>query len=230
MDFIKHIKKIKIPEFKNGVIIQCNFNITYFNDNLFRQYEIPLPKHIQGACKKRRAEYLAGRYCARKALSIKSIQCDEIKTGSQREPLWPHGVSGSISHASNTAVSAVGLISDYPHVGIDCEDLIAEEKIPDIQSMILQKNELESLSPHPLNKSELFSLIFSAKESLFKALYPYVQCYFDFQDAKFISIDSKQQNFTIKITKSLTYKYPAGTCFTGYFNFISNHILTMVYQ
>ncbi|MGL6523541.1 4'-phosphopantetheinyl transferase superfamily protein, partial [Aeromonas dhakensis] len=58
------------------------------------------------------------------------------------------------------------------------------------------------------SRAEALTLIFSAKESLFKALYPRVGRYFDFLDARWLAMT--EQTLTLELVDSLTPTLPAG--------------------
>lgn len=63
----------------------------------------------------------------------------------------------------------------------------------------------------------LLTLAFSAKESLFKTLYPQVRCYFDFLDARMTAVDVQRQTFVLELLKTLTPHCPADRRFSGRF-------------
>ena len=65
--------------------------------------------------------------------------------------------------------------------------------------------------------NELLTLTFSAKESLFKALYPQVRCYFDFLDARMVAVDMQRQTFVLALLKTLTPNCPPAAGLTGAF-------------
>ncbi|HDX8597363.1 TPA: 4'-phosphopantetheinyl transferase superfamily protein, partial [Aeromonas dhakensis] len=65
-----------------------------------------------------------------------------------------------------------------------------------------------------LGRAEALTLIFSAKESLFKALYPRVGRYFDFLDARWLTMT--EQTLTLELVGGLTPTLPAGWRCTMY--------------
>ncbi|SUI55146.1 Uncharacterised protein [Serratia marcescens] len=65
--------------------------------------------------------------------------------------------------------------------------------------------------------NELLTLTFSAKESLFKALYPQVRCYFDFLDARMVAVDTQRQTFVLALLKTLTPNCPPAAGSAGIF-------------
>ncbi|WP_226662846.1 4'-phosphopantetheinyl transferase family protein [Microbulbifer aggregans] len=159
------------------------FSLEHYDDGLFAHFGITFPPPLARAVHKRRAEFLAGRRCAQQLLlsrGIPSAACSHIASGEDRCPIWPRGINGAISHSDDLAICAV---SDYP-VGIDYEPLISPASAENVRSLIMTPGETRQGSPAPLTDNQWLTLVFSAKESLFKALYPQVRHYFDFQDAE----------------------------------------------
>jgi 4'-phosphopantetheinyl transferase EntD len=55
-------------------------------------------EQVAAAVFRRRQEYAAGRYCARRALSGLGIEGFILLNGPDRAPIWPTGVAGAITH------------------------------------------------------------------------------------------------------------------------------------
>jgi 4'-phosphopantetheinyl transferase EntD len=53
-----------------------------------------------GSVEKRWREFAAGRSCARKALAASGHAPVAVLQGAGREPVWPQGIVGSITHCS----------------------------------------------------------------------------------------------------------------------------------
>jgi 4'-phosphopantetheinyl transferase EntD len=70
------------------------------------------------------------------------------------------------------------------------------------------------------------TLIFSAKESLFKALYPTVHRYFDFIDAEVATLDLHAASLTLCLNTSLSERHLRGTCYPVYFSWHEDRVLT----
>jgi 4'-phosphopantetheinyl transferase EntD len=98
--------------------------------------------------------------------------------GGSGEPIWPRGVVGSISHAAGSAVSAVAHHGDVSGIGIDLEH---DRDVADIVHLVAFGAERDWLDSHmaSIRDRKLLEL-FAAKESLFKAVFPKVKRYFDF--------------------------------------------------
>ncbi|HEY2452703.1 MAG TPA: enterobactin synthase subunit EntD [Scandinavium sp.] len=126
-----------------------------------------LPHHIKllPAGKKRKAEHLAGRLAAFYALREQGLrQIPNI--GDNRQPLWRPGWYGSISHSGTTAVAVVAREA----VGIDLEGMFSAELSQKIANSIINSAERALLEKCGLPFPLALALVFSAKESLYKAL------------------------------------------------------------
>jgi len=155
-----------------------------------------LPHHQQlsHAGRKRKADHLAGRIAAFHALNRQAIP----GIGSSGEPLWPAGVSGSISHSGNQAVA---ICQENSLVGIDCEAIIDEIEAREIQDGVIDAQEAQLLVASHLPFDLAFTLAFSAKESLFKALFPQVQAWMGFDCARITALTA--HTLTLTLTRPL---------------------------
>ncbi|MFT4823321.1 MAG: 4'-phosphopantetheinyl transferase EntD [Halioglobus sp.] len=141
------------------------------------------------AVSKRRNEYSTGRLLAHQALNTLQFPIDALLSGPKREPLWPAGIIGSIAHSDTYAVVAVSSNPQLRALGIDLERTgrAGEE----ILRRILTKAEQASLGDMDA------TLIFSAKEAVYKMLFPIVQKYVGFQDVE-IRFDLNHSTFTTR--------------------------------
>src|SRR5699024_2591462 len=62
---------------------------------------------IGNALPKRRAEFTAGRWCARQALTELGLPPTPVERGDHGSPCWPDGVVGSITHCDGYRPAAV---------------------------------------------------------------------------------------------------------------------------
>jgi enterobactin synthetase component D / holo-[acyl-carrier protein] synthase len=154
---------------------------------------LDLPLHvleaasIMGASDKRRDEYTAGRSCARRALSALNITDFPLLSGPKREPIWPAGIAGSITHCTGYCAAAVARTSMVKSLGIDAE--LDKPLGRDIERMVCTSGELEWCRTTSITSAVNWPVIvFSAKESIYKACFPIVKEYIDFQDAE-LAID-----------------------------------------
>jgi 4'-phosphopantetheinyl transferase EntD len=135
---------------------------------------------IKGAVEKRVKEFATGRFCARIALSRLGLPPGPIPVGPNREPQWPVGIAGSITHCKNYCSAAVARIGGIVSIGIDAE---IDEPIPlDVLSLISNPSEIAAINGLSAG-THWDKLLFSAKESVFKALFPLTAQWLDFKDA-----------------------------------------------
>lgn len=140
--------------------------------------EVAVPESLQSAVPKRRSEFLAGRLCA--ALALRQAGMAEAVGQSGRAPVWPDGVAGSITHSRDRAIAAVS--THYAGVGVDCEALVPDDRAFALCSAIFTETEAQ-LRPAALPFGVFFTLVFSAKEALYKARAPRLSYVPGFLDA-----------------------------------------------
>ncbi|MFT7432187.1 MAG: enterobactin synthetase component D [Colwellia sp.] len=220
----------------SDISIKCyDFKISEYQRSLFYELGVPLPESIDKAVVKRQAEFLAGRYSASSALKVLGINSRNIAIGKHRSPVWPDKIIASITHTTTTSLCAASYKDNYQYLGIDIEYEISTELMNEIKRSIITRNEEEMLTEHTmqensLNFSKVFTLVFSAKESLFKALYPSVGYYFDFSAASITQINTANNSFTLVLAEDLSTKLTKGAEFTGFFHQIEQQILTVIAQ
>jgi 4'-phosphopantetheinyl transferase EntD len=138
---------------------------------------------VAAAAPKRRQEFAAGRTCARRALAGLGFPDSPLLPGPDREPLWPPGIVGSITHCDLYSAAAVSWSHDFLTVGIDVEpDLPLPAGV--LEAVALPE-EIAWIRSASADGSAWDRLLFSAKESAFKAWYPVARAWIDFKDATF---------------------------------------------
>jgi len=126
-------------------------------------------------------EFATGRACARRAMVELGVEARGIARGENREPVWPDDVVGSITHTKGYCAAAVALKSAGITLGIDCEpDSPLPRGVLDRISTETERTHLAGL-PEGINWDRL---LFSAKESVYKALWPVVREWIGFSDAE----------------------------------------------
>jgi len=211
------------------IIYQCEFNPAHFVDALYEYYRIEIPDNICQSVIKRRAEFLAGRYCAGKALTQLGVSETSVAIGAHSAPLWPNAITGSISHCNCCALAAVSLNSGYRGIGIDIENKISDTTIDRLNKYVLCAAETKWLPIERDARASLFTLIFSLKESFFKAAFAMVGRYFDFDAVTVLEIDHSTGKIHYKVNGSLADSLPANTLLIGSFHFLpNNRVVTCV--
>ena len=178
---------------------------------------------------KRRAEFTLGRICAHGALSRFCLESEPIlRNPETREPCWPDSVWGSITHSAGFAAVAVGLKKDIKGVGIDMESLSRSVDF-NIRRHVCVDSELEWLESLPTKQANrALRIIFSAKESIFKCLYPGTKTYLSFKDAA-VSVNETEKKFSFIILKSSPGIIQQGFSHHGRYSEMDKMLLTSVY-
>lgn len=193
--------------------------LDYFDPSLSFSLLPPEQALITNALPKRIREFALGRSCLRQALCDLQYPTTPILTGKMREPLLPIGVSASITHCEAVcAAVAVQQNTTLQSIGIDCESytpldsaLIHYITTPREQARYLATQEEhtllfktlcfeDSLSKQQATFSkELWAkLIFSLKESYYKAYFQITGCFLDFLEAE-VELDFHQPLAYIKL-------------------------------
>ena len=143
------------------------------------------------AVAKRRAEFLAGRWAARTALSALGIEATPARN-EDGTPAWPADVVGSITHGAERAQCAVARTSQLRSIGIDVERLMAESASVELRARICSVAERALLAASiAAPEHHLVTFAFSAKESLYKCLYPLVGRFMDFGAARVQGVEAR---------------------------------------
>lgn len=134
---------------------------------------------VAAAGPKRQREFATARALAREALAALGISGFDLVNGDDRCPIWPEGVSGSVSHSDTRAVVAVARLGEAGTVGVDVEHRAVLDRR--LWRMTLLPEEAAYLGglPEPQALS-LALVIFSFKEALYKAQYPRSREYMGF--------------------------------------------------
>jgi 4'-phosphopantetheinyl transferase EntD len=159
--------------------------------------------YVVGAVPARRREFATVRMCARAALGEYGLSAVALPPAKDRSPRWPQGFVGSMTHCAGFRGAAVARTADVLAVGID-----AEPDLPlplDLHAMIASPGELASLrlltSAGNGQPACWARLLFSCKESVFKAWYPSTKRWLNFTDAE-VLIDAVKRKFTARLLVS----------------------------
>ena len=131
---------------------------------------IALP--VSGWCEKRKREFLAGRAAAGEALGRLGMEQPGLPARAEDgRPLWPPGITGSISHSRQYCAAVAAYSCDFAAIGIDIEeggrvDRAIAERLFTVQELDFLERGAAKL-PLPVART----VIFSAKESAYKAVY-----------------------------------------------------------
>ena len=202
----------------NHTVHHITFDPTTFTDADL----LWLPHHAElaNAGRKRKAEHLAGRIAAAHALPDHTVP----GIGPSGEPLWPEGISGSITHSGTQAMAVVVRHPDA-RVGIDCEAILPDREAREIQDGIIDAQEAMCLMRSGYPFALALTLAFSAKESLFKALFPQVKNFMDFDCARITRLD--ERTLTLALTRPQA-DFKENTLFTLHWLLDGNQVITLL--
>jgi enterobactin synthetase component D len=156
---------------------------------------------------KRRRAFAVGRVAARKALErLSPGPPPPVLPGLDRAPCWPAGIVGSISHSGGWGLAAVDRVSRTLTLGLDLEYLPELSDI-EIAGLVADDDELQWIGADPRRLLALFS----AKESLYKALYPCCGAYFDFDAVTARWSDAPTSGFEVTLLRPLGPRWPIGS-------------------
>lgn len=185
---------------------------------------------------KRLREFTTGRVCARKSLLKLGIQPCPIRIGPRREPIWPQGIAGSITHCSGFCAAAVASSLELCSIGIDAEEnLPLGEGVIEIIASPQERTEIRTPRGSCLHWDRL---LFSAKESVFKAWYCLASQWLDFSectiqwgpsdDLKLVGNDLFAGTFVAHLARSWPSSRDSQNRFEGRFVVGKEHLATMV--
>jgi 4'-phosphopantetheinyl transferase EntD len=138
---------------------------------------------IGNAIESRVREFATARSLAREALGRLGLPPAPIRRGSAGEPLWPSGIVGSITHCSGYRAAAVARSIHLRSLGIDAE--IDDALPPEVVGSILVTEEIAWIENAPDGR-HWDRVLFSAKESIYKAWFPLTRRWLGFEDVSVI--------------------------------------------
>lgn len=153
---------------------------------------------IERAVEKRRREFTTARACVREAFAQLGLPMAAITSGPCGEPLWPSGIVGSITHCNGYRGCAVARSTDILTLGIDAEPHAA---LPEgVLSDISVTEELAWLRDRRRDIPGVHwdRLLFSAKESVYKAWFPISKRWLGFKDAV-VTVNPSAEAFVARL-------------------------------
>jgi 4'-phosphopantetheinyl transferase EntD len=216
------------PGFAGPISVYCcQFALADYTDELFAHYGIAFPPSLHKAVAKRRAEFLAGRYCARQSLLPLGYSAVDIPIGPHRSPHWPAAITGSISHCRNYAIAVTTLKSNLRGIGVDIEEEVNADTCEKIKGQVLFGEELRIFDQFARNASgqAFFTAAFSAKESFFKAAYPEVGKYFDFSAVSILAVNQQDNTILMEVNETLSEGLRAGVRVTADYRMLSARVV-----
>jgi enterobactin synthetase component D len=186
-------------------------------------YNALLPAPLQRAVRKRKIEFIAGRICAENAILHLTGSLFGVGQMSSGSPAWPNGVVGSISHTDRIAY-AIACQGTELRIGIDTEQFFTDQQLEATTDLCCTPTEIR----HHLqadHKTLCGTVIFSAKESLYKVLNEFTGGFVDFKEVAVDKLDLL--NGTISF-RSLSRRLPSLSEYEGFFRYDGQYVYTSV--
>jgi len=164
-----------------------------------RPGEQPFPgeqEYVAGAVESRRREFVTARRCAREALASLGYPPAPIPRGRRGQPVWPTGVTGSLTHCVGYRAAAVCRVGEpVRSLGIDAELHVSLPE--DVRGLVTVAAERDLLARLVADRPAVHwdRLLFSAKESIFKVWYPLTRRELGFEECR-LDIDRVAGTFT----------------------------------
>lgn len=183
---------------------------------------------VENAVPKRRLEFARGRSCAREALAVAGWEGGfvEIPVGPARQPIWPAGFTGSITHCEGLVAAVVvpygreAGARGVEAIGVDAEP--ARPLPEDVRDQILTPEE------RALPGAETGMVVFSAKESVHKAVHPRSGVWLDFLDIV-LTLDRERGTFRAAPAPGAKATTPEVDALVGRYLLIEGFVLTLAY-
>jgi len=129
---------------------------------------------VSRAVERRRRDFTAGRACAHAALHAVGRATPTIGAHPERDPVWPAGVVGSITHTDGWVAAAVTRSDVFAGVGLDAE--AATPLDPAIVDLVC--------GPGEPRDPMAAKAVFCAKEAVYKAVFPATRTFLEFHDVE----------------------------------------------
>lgn len=137
-----------------------------------------LPEEAAGVSRwaeKRQREFSSGRLYARRAMARLGFAVQPVRRTDDRAPVWPHGMTGSLTHCDDIAAAIVSRMGALRTVGVDIE---CRGRIHADLHRALFTREEQGLIRGGLSST----LLFATKEAIYKALHPQAGVFIDFPE------------------------------------------------
>ncbi len=144
------------------------------------------------------ADFTAGRLCARRALARLGIVGYSLLPGADRQPIWPAGIVGSITHAEGHAAAVVARAGQLAALGLD--SVLVAAVPPRLWPAICTPAELESLRDlAPEAQAQRAAVTFAAKEAFFKCQYPITHQWLGFKAVAIAVAEASSEIGTFRV-------------------------------
>lgn len=131
------------------------------------------------------SDFSAGRAAARLALKELGVEGFSLLSAKDRQPIWPQGITGSITHTDGYSAAVVIRQGSVRSVGVDSEAISAVHE--GLWPRICTAAELEDLHGFACaGRGERAALTFAAKEAFYKSQFPLTGEWIGFADVAIV--------------------------------------------
>jgi enterobactin synthetase component D / holo-[acyl-carrier protein] synthase len=180
--------------------------------------ELAVPYELRNAPPIRQRQFRAGRFCAAQALC--ALDPDRavppLARSSTGAPVWPAGITGSITHSRGFTSAAVAHTVQFASIGIDTETIMSPAQARNVSLSVAWACEVAEARKAGCNHLEALTLVFSAKESIFKC-FSATAGFFDYRDVRIVEVDGNAGTFTARVMRTLSPQLPLHALLHGRF-------------
>lgn len=209
------------------MLLEARFDACCYRDALFSTLQIPFPAHLAKSVSKRRAEYLASRYCLQQALSHFGVAGFVLENDVHRAPVWPAGMRGSLSHSHQCLCALLTRRADVL-TGIDCEQFMLPQVALETADMVISDRERACLAATGVPFARALTAVFSLKESLFKAVWPRLGQFMDFSGAEVFACSDDMRRVSVRLTLDYSAEFYRGREFSAEVEWQPDSVMTWV--
>ncbi|KOV62080.1 4'-phosphopantetheinyl transferase [Streptomyces sp. MMG1121] len=166
-----------LPE--SVVVVEAHRDDPLWDAPLFPEEEALVARAVT----KRRREFAAVRGCARRAMEKLGVPPQPVVSGERGAPVWPAGLIGSMTHCDGYGAAVLTRVGDLASLGIDAEP---HGPLPEgVGESVFLPAEAERLARLAARRPDVHGdrILFSAKESVYKAWFPLTRKWLDFSEA-----------------------------------------------
>ncbi len=226
--FITQCFYLTVAHIPHVDVVGVQFSSDEFKTHDFADYPYIPFQLVSNSNQLRQAEFFAGRYSANLALQ-RNLQTSEsfcLMKGRGGQPIWPKSVYGSITHSRSLALAVV--TDQDIGLGIDCEPVMDLPTAKQVQHIVCQQQELAMMNNLGFGYEFMVTLLFSAKESIYKGIYSYIEGILDFDCVVLNDICYENQQLVFSSVKDISKSYRRGKCFLINYYVFKNEIITML--
>ncbi len=139
----------------------------------------------------RARDFARGRVCGHRALAAAGAEHTLIRVGPAREPNWPAGFTGSITHTGDYAAALVAPCSALAGRGIGLDAVLVDELHDTHGEAVFVPEERDWLTRQS-DPQLAAAVCFAAKEAFFKARFPLHADWVEFDDLRVLVVGQRR--------------------------------------